>query len=643
MRKLVLGLAAAVLLPALGTFAQAPRDPHGKLDQDCGECHSPERWTPVARPSKFRHETTGFRLEGAHGQAGCRDCHRTLVFDHVGTACADCHKDAHRGELGSRCEACHLPVSWTNQTQMAQVHNRTRLPLFATHARLDCTACHRNQQPYQYAATPAECGNCHATTYLATTSPNHVAAGFSRRCEDCHSATAPTWSSAAFSHPAAFPLSGGHANLACARCHGTGRPHTVASQCVSCHEAAFASAANPNHAAGGFPRTCEDCHTTASWRPAKFDHSSAFPLTGAHTRTPCALCHVGGRYKGTPKECNACHQQDYAKTTNPNHQAGGFSTRCQDCHNTGAWRPANFDHNKTRFPLTGAHERTDCARCHANGRYTGTPTVCNSCHQPDYARTTNPNHQAGGFPTSCESCHSTNAWRPASVDHSKTRFPLTGAHTRVDCASCHAGGRYTGTPTSCNACHQQDYARTTNPNHQSSGFPTTCESCHTTSAWRPANFDHAKTRFPLTGAHTRVACATCHPGGRYAGTSTACSSCHQKDYAGTSNPNHQAAAFPTTCETCHTTSAWRPATFDHDGPYFPIYSGKHRGKWSSCSDCHTSPSNYKAFECILCHEHSNRSEVDSKHRGVSGYAYQSAACYRCHSRGSAGFAPRGVR
>jgi hypothetical protein len=48
-----------------------------------------------------------------------------------------------------------------------------------------------------------------------------------------------------------------------------------------------------------------------------------------------------------------------------------------------------------------------------------------------------------------------------------------------------------------------------------------------------------------------------------------------------------------------------------------------------------SSGNYKAFECILCHEHSNRAEVDSKHRGESGYSYSSAACYRCHPRGVA--------
>jgi hypothetical protein len=194
------------------------------------------------------------------------------------------------------------------------------------------------------------------------------------------------------------------------------------------------------------------------------------------------------------------------------------------------------------------------------------------------------------------------------------------------------------------SCHQKDYAATTNPNHTAARFPTTCETCHTITAWRPAKFDHSQTRFPLTGAHTRVDCAQCHPGGRYTGTPRDCYSCHQANYAATTNPNHRASGFPTTCQDCHTTTAWRPASFDHDGRYFPIYSGKHRGKWSSCGDCHVNPGNYKDFECIRCHEHSNKAEVDKEHREVNGYAYASAACYRCHPRGvaedSAGRVPR---
>jgi hypothetical protein len=423
---LAAGAAALVMVPVLVLRGQSTStQPHGGLQLDCAECHSPEKWVPVDQPPSFRHATTGFELRSAHAQVSCRGCHRTLVFSQVGTACADCHQDAHRGELGSRCEACHTPTTWTNQREMFQVHSRTRFPLFAAHARLDCTACHRSQRPYEYKNTPAECGSCHLETYLQTTDPNHVQSGFSRRCEDCHDVTSPTWRGARSSHPERFPLAGGHAGLA-------------------------------------------------------------------------------------------------------------------------------------------------CARCHTGGVYAGTSPACVSCHQKDYAATTNPSHAAGGFPTNCESCHDINAWRPAAFDHGRGRFPLTGAHTRVDCARCHVGGRYTGTPTDCSSCHQSDYAATT-------------------------------------------------------------------------NPNHRAAGFPVQCETCHTTTAWRPASFDHDGRYFPIYSGAHRGEWTSCSECHVSSGNYRAFECILCHEHSNKAEVDKDHDDERGYVYASSACYQCHRDGRADDFVGGVR
>jgi nitrate/TMAO reductase-like tetraheme cytochrome c subunit len=493
MRRPILAVLVAGLglAPALALRGQSTSDqPHGALPLDCAECHNPEKWTPVVKPPTFRHQSTGFVLQSAHAQASCRGCHRTLVFNQVGTACADCHKDAHRGEVGFQCESCHTPTTWTNQSEMFRAHDRTRFPLFASHSRLDCQACHRSQNPNQYKNTPAECGNCHLETWQQTTNPPHVESGFSRRCEDCHNITSPTWHSANFSHPASFPLAGGHAGLACARCH------------------------------------------------------------------------VGGVYTGTSTACVSCHQGTYAATTNPNHVAGRFPTTCENCHTIDAWRPAKFDHDQTRFPLTGAHTRVDCARCHVGGRYTGTPTDCYSCHQADYSRATNPNHQASGFPTQCQSCHSTTAWKPASFDHGKTRFPLTGAHTTVDCTRCHAGGRYAGTPTDCYSCHQGDYSRTTNPNHQAAGFPVQCQSCHTT-------------------------------------------------------------------------SAWRPASFDHDGRYFPIYSGKHRGQWSSCGDCHVNPGNYKAFECIFCHAHSNKAKVDGDHKGEKGYVYASSACYQCHRNGRA--------
>ena len=103
----LVGLGLGVALVGLGFAsrlqAQAPskiKSPHGTLDLDCAECHTPERWTPVLRTPIFRHESTGFLLQGSHSQVACGSCHRSLVFSRVGTACVDCHQDAHRGELG---------------------------------------------------------------------------------------------------------------------------------------------------------------------------------------------------------------------------------------------------------------------------------------------------------------------------------------------------------------------------------------------------------------------------------------------------------------------------------------------------------------------------------------------------------------
>ena len=409
-------LVSVLLLRAQG----AERSPHGDLAIDCGECHTPEKWAPVDHPPTFRHDSTGFALESAHRQVSCRGCHRSLVFHEVGTACVDCHKDAHRGEMGFQCDACHTPTTWTNQREMFQVHSRTRFPLFVAHARLDCTACHRNQQPYEYKTTPAECGNCHLSTYLGTTSPNHVRAGFSRHCEDCHNITSPTWQGAVFSHPASFPLQGGHAGLACSRCHSGGTYTGLSAACVSCHQKDYAATTNPSHTAGHFPTTCETCHTITSWRPAKFDHSlTRFPLTGAHARVDCAQCHPGGRYTGTPTDCCSCHQADYNGTTNPDHRASGFPTQCQTCHSTTAWQPATFDHNATGFPLTGAHTRVACAQCHPGGRYTGTPTDCYSCHQRDYPR----DHPSEGRGTQCQQCHNTTSWGEGGGDFTHTSTP----------------------------------------------------------------------------------------------------------------------------------------------------------------------------------------------------------------------------
>ncbi|MCK6694518.1 MAG: hypothetical protein L6Q97_20770, partial [Thermoanaerobaculia bacterium] len=132
--------------------------------------------------------------------------------------------------------------------------------------------------------------------------------------------------------------------------------------------------------------------------------------------------------------------------------------------------------------------------------------------------------------------------------------------------------------------------------------------------------------------HAAIAndCAACH-NGNYNNTPNTCAGCHLDDYNQANNPNHASAGFPTTCQNCHSETAWVPANFDHDGMYFPIYSGSHENAWDQCIDCHTTPGNFSIFSCTVCHVNP---ETNNDHQGVPGYVYSSPACYACHPDGT---------
>jgi hypothetical protein len=258
-------------------------------------------------------------------------------------------------------------------------------------------------------------------------------------------------------------------------------------------------------------------------------------------------------------------------------------------------------------------------------------TDCIACHQVQYDGAKD--HKTQAYPQDCKMCHNANNWLNASFNHATTSFPLTGVHTTTLCARCHTTG-YSNTPTTCVACHQVKYNATTNPNHKTLALAVTCGDCHTTNAgWVPATFAIHNTYFVLSGAHSAIGtnCALCHKG-NYNTTPATCYGCHAAKYNATTNPNHVAAKFPTECAACHTSTAWTPSTFNHDSQYFRINSGKHQGEWNLCTECHTTATNYAVFNCLLCHEHSNKTDLDSKHKGESGYSYTSAACLSCHPR-----------
>lgn len=522
----------------------------------------------------------------------------------------------HGADFKISCKTCHSPKGWQLDKDIYSFdHNKTRLPLVGQHVAVDCRQCHKSLVFYE---AKEECNQCHTDVHQNTTGSD---------CKRCH--TPASWlvnNITELHQRSRFPLLGAHSTADCIQCHKSEslvRFDVTGVNCIDCHRADYLATTNPNHVQSGMSEDCSGCHqmNAFQWSDKNFNHSF-FPLSGGHSTLRCQDCHTTGRFTDAKPDCYSCHQQDFQSAKSPDHVASQFTTMCSACHTLNpGWKPAAFDHSA--FPLTLGHSIPACIDCHTGGNYTALPTECYNCHQKDYTATTNPNHSAAGISTVCQTCHTTNpGWKPATFVH--TNFPLTLGHATLTCADCHINGNYTSTSSDCYSCHQKDYNAAANPNHSSAGFPTNCTVCHTTNpGWKPATFNHSG--FPLTLGHSTPTCNDCHKNGNYTNLPTDCYSCHQTDYNGTTNPNHASLGFATTCTQCHTTNpGWKPATYtQHDSQFFPIYSGRHQGQWSACSDCHTTPSNYALFNCIVCHANAH-----------SGSNYTNSQCYSCHPTGN---------
>ncbi|MCA9668648.1 MAG: hypothetical protein KC503_23810 [Myxococcales bacterium] len=574
------------------------------FNTECQSCHTVIAWKPATDVDHSK-----FPFEGGHANVACISCHPdpSQPSKPIGTTCVACHEkdrstpkspDHLKTGFPTTCESCHTIQTWKSAT-----FPHSKLALVGKHRTTACASCHTDPSKPE-TAKGTTCAECHAGDRpqgATADRPDHFDAALPP-CQYCH--TAFGWKPAAKDH-SKFPLTGQHGGVACSTCHtDPSKPDVpIAKTCVGCHEADRSKPTFPDHRAVGFSTDCDSCHSTNGWKPATFDHGLKFPLTGGHSGVTCAKCHAT---EPVPKTCVGCHQNDIpsgATASRPDHTASGFSTACSDCHGTGGWKPASFNH--TKFPLTQAHAGPVCTDCHTDPQNPSVPTgtTCEQCHLGDRPPAgTNPDHLVGGFPTTCESCHTPTVWKGATFDHS-VYLPLTGKHSIVTCTQCH---NTTPMPTKCEGCHTPPAT-----NHTAT---TNCDNCHSVNGWKPAVVDHSK--FPLTGKHASTACTQCHtnPSQPSVPTATTCVGCHNSDRSTPTIPNHLANGFPTDCAQCHSTNGWTPASFTHT---FPITSGKHKNK--PCNNCHLDPNNLKTYSCLgTCHEHS-LSKMDDKHKGRSGY------------------------
>jgi hypothetical protein len=350
------------------------------------------------------------------------------------------------------------------------------------------------------------------------------------------------------------------------------------------------------------------------------------------------------RFAETSTQCYECHKAEYESASNPDHVATGFPTDCEQCHGFSAWRPSVMPEHDAIFPIfSGTHRNKweDCSACHTTP---GNPRVfsCLTCHEHDQSPMDGVHQGITGYvyaSAQCYDCHPTGD-KGRFTEHDAQYFPIySGVHggTWSACATCHTD------PSSravfdCLTCHEHDQAPMDGAHQGITGYAytsTQCYACHPTGQ-KGRFVEHDAQFFPIySGVHggTWSSCATCHtdPSSRAVFD---CLTCHEHDQAPMDGAHQGMPGYAyssTQCYACHPTGQ-KGRFVEHDAQFFPIYSGVHNGRWSSCATCHTDPSSRAVFTCLTCHEHA-QAQMDDKHREVQGYSYTSAACYTCHPDG----------
>jgi hypothetical protein len=409
----------------------------------------------------------------------------------------------------------------------------------------------------------------------------------------------------------------GHAKYEddCKQCHVKLDRKGQDGLCMDCHKPVGADVRGKTGFHGRLeqPVVCKNCHSEHKGRDLKstefdqkkFDHNNKtdYTLKGKHEKVACEKCHVAGKkHREASQDCNTCHKKD-------DKHKGSLGPKCADCHTEVDWKEAKFDHETTKFPLTGKHVDVKCTDCHKDNVYKDTPKNCYACHR----KIDDQKGHKGLYGEKCETCHGTKAWKPSTFNHDvDTKYVLKGKHHTIACKECHTGNLYQKEKLSqeCYACHKKD------DKHKES-LGTNCAACHTEKNWKEvAKFDHEKTKFPLLGKHVKVECKECHKSQMYKEAPKDCFGCHQKDDKHKTNLGKE-------CADCHNEQDWKTTEgrFKHDKTKFQLRNA-HAAPTVKCVACHKDLTSYRntPLLCISCHK------KDDKHETQLG-----DKCESCHN------------
>ena len=515
-------------------------------------------------------------LEGVENCTKCHQVGKKLSPD----KCLSCHllikeeRESHKGLHGQaaykKCGDCHIEhqgrntdlIYWKGGQEQFD-HALTGFRLEGAHKKLKCRQCHNSKNirnpskllknkknlNHTFLGLQKNCLSCHIDEHRGQFS--------NKKCLDCH--IMDGWKPAKkFDHAQTkYPLTGLHQKLKCERCHPVAHDKPIGKDlsyqvfkirnfqtCNQCHKDVHDNK---------FGKKCSKCHTTEGWKKYKksnFDHNlTDYPLLGKHKNVRCEACHGSTKTFKIKKfkYCSDCHK-DYHQGQFLNTDYGNH---CERCHNVQGFSPSTFtiqDHQKTHFPLKGAHKAVPCIDCHKPFLIGKIKTLqfhfktenCIDCHQDKHNGETQKWMAKAGVAQKkqCIFCHKETSWQDVFFNHNLTHFELTGKHQKVNCKNCHKPDkngniRFSGLKSNCASCHDDQHLGQFADKHGE----TRCERCHSTQNWQATKFDHNRmSRFQLTGAHKKVACKACHLKQnignrkvvRYKPLATTCESCHGK-------------------------------------------------------------------------------------------------------------------
>jgi hypothetical protein len=459
-----------------GTIATGLPVNHFPTSQDCGVCHLST--TAFGPGTAMNHKGITSNCSSCH-ETGMSWVGVTMVdrptaaqdASHPTTGeCSNCHASTVSFTLGVNAKpANHIPTSQPCTLCHTNPNDYTVYAMNHTGITGNCILCHGTglsfanivpkEPPANHIPTGSiPCESCHAAAVFTTfsgTPMNHTAVA-AMACDACHE-TGMSW----FGVKVQDRPKGHHTGQDCKNCHGTSDwgnakggsiapgpgtrrtaqaitsgsdaatstalagtatsggqlfAHTgTGGNCAACHNGVNAAGKGAAHVQSN--NSCDNCHTTIAWMPARFEHQGVAPA--------CAACHDAIHATGRP----ATHVRT--------------ALACGTCHSTIAWMPAIYLH-------------------------TGVGGSCQTCHNGAGAGGKSAGHMLTAL--DCATCHNTSTWFTVAYRHAGLHYP--GDHAAdLNCVNCHTGNTnqvawpFPAEAPACAACHERNYQPAPHPKY----------------------------------------------------------------------------------------------------------------------------------------------------------------------------------